>query len=281
VSKEIENFRKRVSSWEPFFQSAAKEYKVDPDALKAMMFVESRGNPQAQAQTTPWVTVPGERATGPMQFLPSTFKGLGFDLGKITDPETAIKAGAKYLKQGLDRHGGDLSKAVMFYHGGPDTKRWGEKTQAHAQRVENAYNSLAGKSALGNAISPKAIAQGAKDLARRGAASVDDALKIIFDTVNGQTMQAMQSQGQPPERPALPPSPPEPTIYDKLAAMQQPEQSNPLMGQTMAQPAPAQASQQSPLLSPQVQSLPELPPVSFAGPDSPRPFGGNPLFTRR
>lgn len=45
------------------------------------------------------------------------------------------RMGRFYLEEGLKKYGGDARKALMYYHGGPDTKKWGPKTRAYATAV--------------------------------------------------------------------------------------------------------------------------------------------------
>jgi soluble lytic murein transglycosylase-like protein len=56
-------------------------------------------------------------AKGLMQLMPDTATQLG-----VTDafePKQNIEAGAKYLKQLLDRYAGDLAQALGAYNAGP------------------------------------------------------------------------------------------------------------------------------------------------------------------
>ncbi len=79
------------------FDGLIRRYAARPDFqphyLKGMMHVESAFNPEARGPA---------KEIGLLQFLPSTAKSLGFEPESLTDPETAIKAGAKYVAQILD-----------------------------------------------------------------------------------------------------------------------------------------------------------------------------------
>lgn len=83
---------------------------------------------------------------GMAQTLPETARemarklGLGYrpDLLTGTSAEAAAyqrRLGEAYLQEGLERHGGDARLALMYYHGGPDQRKWGPKTRAYADAV--------------------------------------------------------------------------------------------------------------------------------------------------
>jgi soluble lytic murein transglycosylase-like protein len=87
--------------------AAATKYGIDPALLKGLIRQESNFNASAQS---------GAGAQGLTQLMPATARSLGVD---PTDPAQAIDGGAKYLKQQLDRFGGDASKALAAYNAGP------------------------------------------------------------------------------------------------------------------------------------------------------------------
>lgn len=93
--------------YEKQITAAAEKYNLPPDLLAAMMHQESRGNPNAKSP---------KGAAGLMQLMPETAAELG-----VTDPHNPdqnIDAGAKYLRQQLDKYG-DVKLALAAYNAGP------------------------------------------------------------------------------------------------------------------------------------------------------------------
>jgi soluble lytic murein transglycosylase-like protein len=88
--------------------AAAARNGVDPALLRGLIRQESNFNADARSPAG---------AMGLTQLMPATAAGLG-----VTNPSDAvqnIEGGAKYLKQQLDRFGGDVSKALAAYNAGP------------------------------------------------------------------------------------------------------------------------------------------------------------------
>lgn len=111
-------------------EAAAQQEGVDPALLKALIRQESNFNPNA---------VSPAGATGLTQLMPATAAGLG--VTDPTDPKQALAGGAKYLRQQLDRFGGDEKMALAAYNAGPGAvARFGgvppyAETQNYVQKV--------------------------------------------------------------------------------------------------------------------------------------------------
>jgi soluble lytic murein transglycosylase-like protein len=87
--------------------AAANRYGVDARLLRAIGFVESRYRIDV---------VSPKGARGPMQFMPATAARYG--LRDPHDPEQAIDAAARYLRELLKRFDGRVDLAVAAYNAG-------------------------------------------------------------------------------------------------------------------------------------------------------------------
>ena len=88
--------------------SSAARYGIAPAVLSALAQVESGFRATA---------VSPAGAAGVMQLMPATARRLG-----VTDPfdvEANVDAGARYLREQLDRFGGNLALALAAYNAGP------------------------------------------------------------------------------------------------------------------------------------------------------------------
>jgi soluble lytic murein transglycosylase-like protein len=91
----------------PLIDGAAKAHAVEPKLIRAVIEQESGFRPCA---------VSPKGAQGLMQLMPETARELA-----VSDPFDAgqsVEAGAKYLKQLLDRYKGDVAQALAAYNAG-------------------------------------------------------------------------------------------------------------------------------------------------------------------
>ena len=94
---------------EPMIASAATEHGLDPDLIRAVIRKESGFRPCA---------VSAHGAMGLMQLMPAT--AAQFEVENPFNAMDNIEAGARYLKQLMQRFGGDLKLTLAAYNAGPE-----------------------------------------------------------------------------------------------------------------------------------------------------------------
>ncbi len=128
----------RVKQFKPLIEIKAKKYGLDPNLLAGLIRQESNFNPYAVSHCG---------AMGLGQLMPETARGLG-----VVDPFNAsqnLEGAAKYLKQMLDKFGGNVTKALAAYNAGPgavqkfngvppyrETQNYVKSVQAHKISIE-------------------------------------------------------------------------------------------------------------------------------------------------
>ncbi len=85
----------------------ARRFDLSPTLIEALVWQESRWRANA-------VSPVGAR--GLAQLMPGTARYLGVD---ANDPFANLEGGARYLREQLDRFGGDIEKALAAYNAGP------------------------------------------------------------------------------------------------------------------------------------------------------------------
>jgi soluble lytic murein transglycosylase-like protein len=119
--------------------AVARNYRVDPHLLSAMVQAESGGRPDA---------ISNKGALGLMQVMPGTARGLGVrdPQALLTSPTLALSTGALYLKTLQARFGNNLPLVVAAYNAGPGavTKAGGKvpkyrETQGYVSTVMRRY----------------------------------------------------------------------------------------------------------------------------------------------
>ncbi len=122
------------SSIEQIVQRAADTYKLPSKLIKAIIRHESNFNARA---------VSNAGASGLMQLMPATARGLG--VTDILDPEQNVMAGAKYLRNMLDKYKGNVKLALAAYNAGPgNVDKYGgippfKETQNYVRKVTDTY----------------------------------------------------------------------------------------------------------------------------------------------
>lgn len=93
----------------PFINSEGEKTRINPALVKAIIYQESRGNPDAKSHAG---------AYGLTQIMPQTAKILKCDYDKLNRPELAIDCSVKFLAALLTYNRGDLIKSLSGYNGG-------------------------------------------------------------------------------------------------------------------------------------------------------------------
>ena len=119
---------------ESLILTVANRYHVDPALVRAVMQVESGGNPTAVSR---------KGAMGLMQLMPDTAVQMG--VTKVFDPQENLEAGVRTLRALLVRYNGDLDKALAAYNAGTGAvDRAGgvprnRETRDYVRKVTNNY----------------------------------------------------------------------------------------------------------------------------------------------
>jgi len=115
-------------------ETAARRHNVDPNLVRAVIKVESGGNPSAVSRTG---------AMGLMQLMPATARQL--KVSNPFDPAQNVDAGVRHLKGLLDNFRGDLNLSLAAYNAGEGAVRrnggvppyW--ETRNYVRRITSLY----------------------------------------------------------------------------------------------------------------------------------------------
>jgi len=105
------------SQYQDALKNESLANNISPNFLAGLIFTESHWNPGAKS---------GSGAQGLTQFTQSTSRAVAQRLGispfqpsdLISNPNLAIKFGAYYISDAINRYGGDKRKALIAYNGG-------------------------------------------------------------------------------------------------------------------------------------------------------------------
>jgi soluble lytic murein transglycosylase-like protein len=115
--------------------AAAASNGIDPALLKGLVSQESGFDPNARS---------GAGALGLTQLMPGTAASLG--VTNPLDPMQSLQGGAKYLRQQLDRFGGDERLALAAYNAGPGAVQHYGGVPPYSE-TQNYVNSVMAKAA--------------------------------------------------------------------------------------------------------------------------------------
>jgi peptidoglycan lytic transglycosylase len=121
----------------------ARNYRLDPALLAAVIYQESKFNPHARSSSG---------AIGLMQLLPDTAKGIAihtggtkFRVSDLDDPEINVRYGAWYLRHLLDKYGEERTALAAYNAGQENVDTWRREgkgiafaeTRHYVSRVEH------------------------------------------------------------------------------------------------------------------------------------------------
>ena len=134
-----------LSDQTPFakvIRAAADRYRIDADLIHCVIAIESNFDPKA---------VSPKNARGLMQLMPQT--ATRFGVKDIFDPEENVNAGARYLRQLLDKYK-NLTLALAAYNAGPErVDQYGRRvppyleTMKYVQRIAKSYAKIKAETA--------------------------------------------------------------------------------------------------------------------------------------
>lgn len=138
-----------LRAWDGIIVEAAGAHNIDPDLVRAIILVESGGDPYA---------VSPRGAKGLMQIMDKTATLLG--LKRPFHPRDNIFGGVLYLKRLLDRYQGDVELSLAAYNAGPgNVDRYGGvppflETREYVRKVKDLYQRIKALNAASPASSP-------------------------------------------------------------------------------------------------------------------------------
>ena len=108
--------------YEAIVQGHARNYRLDPALLAAVIYQESKFRPGVVSEAG---------AVGLMQLLPTTARGIatrtggvGFRDADLYDPELNIRYGSWYLRHLLDKYGDEETALAAYNAGQTNVDAW-------------------------------------------------------------------------------------------------------------------------------------------------------------
>ncbi|MDA0710951.1 MAG: lytic transglycosylase domain-containing protein [bacterium] len=98
----------KIEQYEPYIRHYSRIHQLDPNLVRAVIYVESAGDPDAVSR---------EGAMGLMQLMPTTADEMG--VKSPYEPGQNIFGGTRYLSRMLEQFG-SLDLALWAYNAGPE-----------------------------------------------------------------------------------------------------------------------------------------------------------------
>lgn len=117
--------------YDALFDIVGRKYDVNPALIKTVFHLESSGNPDIRDSP--------QGAQGGMQIMPGTARMLNVNPRNFAE---AVDGAGKYLAEGIAATG-TAEGALAYYHGGPDRRIWGAKTQAYVAKGQGLFPTMA------------------------------------------------------------------------------------------------------------------------------------------
>lgn len=139
---EVRLFLNRLSPYQSIVTEYVDEYSLDEILVKAVIWKESSGNPNAKK----WEGGDKGYSRGLMGLLYTTAQQMGFpgEPDDLFDPDTNVHYGTAYLRWQLDRYSEDVRKALSAYNAGTYTevnKQYVDKVLEYYSRIKKEVES--------------------------------------------------------------------------------------------------------------------------------------------
>ncbi|MGR2681470.1 lytic transglycosylase domain-containing protein [Chromobacterium haemolyticum] len=107
------------SQWDGVINENAQKKGLRPEFLKALLYQESRFNPEAMGPVLKKRKAGDQQAVGIAQIMPSTASDYGLTAVDLKDPNKSIELAANILSKHLQKYQGDERLAAAAYNWGP------------------------------------------------------------------------------------------------------------------------------------------------------------------
>ena len=146
----------RSAEFDEIIDMAAAQTSVEASLLRAVIVVESAFDPAA---------VSSRGARGLMQLMPATAKAYGAK--NVDDPAQNVRAGARYLRDLIDRYENDLELVLAAYNAG----------ETAVEKHGRAYSAIRGNAGIRSARAAR-LQQPARTVRRH--LSWGDSLPLVY-----------------------------------------------------------------------------------------------------